>query len=149
MERRTVRSGCVLAFLLLQRLPLHAYGLGVLHLRLAEDVGMARHELGVDAARHGREVESGLLTAQLREEDDLEEEVSELALERLEVALGEGLEDLVALLEKVARERVECLLLVPRSLRAQPPHEALERRDGGTRVVSEGRCGGRFFGHGL
>ncbi len=95
---------------------------------LGEDVGVAEDELVVDAPGHVGQGETALLGAEGGVEDDLEEQVAELLLER-DVALVlvgaeqlDGVEDLVALLDQVAGERLVGLLPVPRALGPQAAH---------------------------
>jgi hypothetical protein len=98
--------------------------------RLAEDVGVARDHLVVDAAGERREVEVAALPAELGEKDDLEEKVAELPFKLAEILALERVQGLVALLEEVARQGLERLFPVPGALLPEPFHEA-----------DEGRCG--------
>jgi hypothetical protein len=78
-----------------------------------------------------------------REEDDLEEEISQLSLGGVPVLPREGLERLVALLEEVAREGLEGLLPVPGALRPEAVHETDQLGHGRARLF--GARGGRGF----
>ena len=92
------------------------------------------HQLVVDAPGHPGQVEPVLLTGQPGVEDDLEEQVAQLLFEvgvgrRRATAVierGQGVEDLVGLLDQVGHERRVGLGLVPRAVLAQRVHERLE-----------------------
>ena len=70
-------------------------------LRVAEDVGMAAHDLGRDRRLDVGQVEDPGLGGQLGVEHDLEEEVTELAGQRGRRARFERVVDLVRLFEQV------------------------------------------------
>ncbi len=95
-------------------------------LGVAEDVRMAAHELLVHAAGDGLEVARAALLEQEREEVDLEEQVAELAAERLVVAAMRGVGDLVGLLDRVRDDRARRLLAIPGALPAKLPGQLLE-----------------------
>jgi len=104
-------------------------------------VRVARDHLRVETARDRRQVERALLAPELREEDDLEKEVAQLAFQLAEVLRRERVEGLVALLEEIAREVVPRLLPVPGAFAPQALHQLhqLRRRasrlGGGARVL--------------
>ena len=125
VERRG-RTALFLALLALELLPLHADALGVPDRGLAEDVRVARDHLVVDALRDAREVEGAALLPELREKDDLEEEIAQLALQLPPVLARKSVENLVALLEKIPGEVAGRLFPVPRALVSEPFHERHE-----------------------
>src|SRR6185503_11621752 len=118
-----------IALLALDALPLReevALDLGAL-----EHVWMAAHELLAEAAGDVAHAERAFLVRELRMDGDLEEEVTELVAEPVEIAGVERLERLVRLLEEVwAQARVR-LLFVPRAPvgRAELLGDARHRRD--------------------
>ena len=88
---------------------------GGARLGVAEDVRVAADDLGGDRGLDVGQVEDAGLGGQLGVEDDLEQQVAELAGE---LGRGAGLErvvDLVGLLEQVLAERLVGLLAVPRA----------------------------------
>ncbi len=96
----------------------------------AEDVGMAVDHLLGDLAGDVADAEPSLLGRQAREEENLEEEVSELVAQRVGGALVQGREHLVGLLEQVGTQRLEGLLAVPGALAAEPLDERVEPIEG-------------------
>ena len=76
--------------------------------------------LAGDPLGDGAEVEPAAFLGQPREQEDLEEEVAELAGEGLRFALVDRREGFVGLLEKVGLEGVEGLLAIPGTVAAQP-----------------------------
>ena len=102
-----------------------ALGVGV-----AEDVGVAVHQLVVDAARHVGQVEPPLLVGQAGVEDDLEQEVAQLLLQVAQAAStrrpserGQRVEDLVALLERCGMSELWVCARSHGQRRAQRVHE--------------------------
>ena len=99
---------------------------GVAKLAVAEDVGMATDELGVDAAGDLGEVARAPLLEEEREEHGLEEEVAQL-VDQLGVVAGErGVGHLVRLLDRVRDDRPLRLRPVPGTLAPQPLGQFLE-----------------------
>ena len=137
----------------LQRLPALADPSRRARVRVAEHVRMAPHELRVHVAGDGLEVALAALLEQQRQEVDLEEQVAELAVQRLRVVDRErGIRDLVRLLDGVRDDRPFRLLAIPGTLPAELPGELLEvekrlrqahRRDPtGSRSGASGTAGG-------
>ena len=71
--------------------------------------------LARDGIDHVGEAEQRLLGRHLRMIDDLEQEIAELVLERVEVLARDRVGDLVSLLDGVGGDRREALLQVPRA----------------------------------
>ena len=110
----------------LQRLPALADAARRARVRVAEDVWMSPDELRVHVARDGLEVARASLVEKERQEVDLEEEISELAVKRLRVVRERGVGDLVRLLDRVRDDRDGRLLAVPGALPAKVPGQFLE-----------------------
>ena len=87
---------------------------------------VASDELLVNRARDRLEVAVAPLLEQQRQEVDLEEKVSELAVQRLGIVRQSGVGDLVRLLERVRHDRDRGLLAIPRALAAKVPSQVLE-----------------------
>src|SRR5262249_41807564 len=121
-----VEDAFALLLLDLQPLPVLAHAAGSLRLGRAEDVGMARDELGVDSLGDRLKVAGAALVEEEREEVDLEEQVAEL-VEQLGVVRGESrVGDLVRLLDRVRHDRFRGLLAVPGALAPEPLGQLLE-----------------------
>ena len=116
---------------------------GVVGARVAEDVGVAAHELVADGGDHVVGPERSLGARELGLEDDLEEQVAELGAELLAVAVVDGVDDLARLLEHVAAERGEGLLAVPGAAVGgeQALHQLDEAGEGAALLIGEGRRG--------
>ena len=132
LQERRKRLGDVVEdplapFLLaLQLLPAALDRAGRRQLGVAEDVRVPPHELGVDPSRDPGEVAGAALLEQEREEDRLEEEVSEL-VDELGVVAGHGrVGYLVRLLDRVRDDRPLRLRAVPGAVAPQPLGELLE-----------------------
>jgi hypothetical protein len=107
-------------FLRLDRLPVaHDVG-GASHLDIAEHMGVATDHLGVNAAAHVVDVEQAPLGGDLGREDDLEEEVAELAGEYRAVGVGDRVHDLVRLFDDVGLQALQRLLAVPGATVGRP-----------------------------
>ncbi len=122
---------------------------------------MPPDQLVLDPVRDAAQVAAPLLAQHQGEQHDLEEQVTEFAVLRLEVTGGHGVGQLVDLLHGVADDVARRLLPVPGALDAQDVDDALERhqllaekgvvelptgRDGddrGGRSGGEGRGAGR------
>ena len=87
---------------------------------------MPANELLVNLARDGLEVALASLLEQEREEVDLEEEVTQLAAQRLVIFRERGVGDLVCLLDRVRDDRPLGLLAIPGALPPQLPGQVLE-----------------------
>ena len=101
-------------------------------LAVGEDVGMAPLHLIGDGGGDRVEVELAPLARHLGVEDDLEQQIAELVLQRLGIVLGDGIGDLVGLLDGVGRDGLEALLPVPRASRfgiAEPGHDVQQSLD--------------------
>ena len=130
-----------LALRRLERLPARALR------RLAEDMGMAPYHLGGNRRYDVSQVERAGLLGHARVIDDLELEVAELVLERLEIAAADRVVHLIGFLDRVGGDRLEALLDVPFTSRlriAKPGHDRRQlgqRR--GRRCLFRDRPGGR------
>src|SRR5262245_18359943 len=121
-----VEDALALLLLYLQPLPVLADAAGSLRFGRAEDVWMARDELGVDSLRDRLEVAGAALVEEERKEVDLEEQVAEL-VEQLRVVRGERrVGDLVRLLDRVRHDRLRRLLAVPGAVAPEPLGQLLE-----------------------
>ena len=110
----------------LDLLPPHADGTCVGRRTVAEDVRMTPHELLVHVPGDALEVSSILLLEQEGEEEDLEEEVTELALQLGMVARNRSVRDLVGLLDRVRHDREGGLLPIPRAVSPEAARQFLE-----------------------
>ena len=97
--------------------------LGARGRRIAEDVRVALDHLARDALRDGVDAEPAALFGELREKEDLEEQVAQLVAQGLRGAAVERGERLVGLLEQVRLQGFEGLLAVPRALAPQAGDE--------------------------
>ena len=70
------------------------------------------------------DVEPAPLLREAREKDDLEQKISELALERLRAALVDGRQRFVGLLEQVCLQGFEGLLAIPGAILPQTVDQA-------------------------
>ena len=119
---------------------------------VAENVGVAADELGVDGVERVGEGEVAFFGGHLGEEDGLEDEVAELVAEVDPVAAIDGVEDLVGLFERVGLDGVEGLFAVPGAAigRAKAGHdveELVEFVAGAGGVVGHGWYEGSIGGH--
>ena len=114
---------------------------------VAEDVGMAAHDLARDRGLDVGQVEDARLGRELGVEDDLEEQVAELLGERRRRPALERVVDLVGLLEEVLAERRVGLLAVPRAAvgLAQPVAD-VGHRPRARRTAAPARSGRRYSG---
>jgi hypothetical protein len=92
---------------------------------------VAADHLLADAPGHVGDAEAAFLLGDGAVQEDLEEHVAELFLERLVGRPGaveppDGLDELVDLLDRVAGQALVRLLAVPRALVPQPAHDAVE-----------------------
>jgi len=112
-------------FLLLQLVPAAEDLGGVTEFFPAEDVGVAADELVGQFAGDGLEIEGSPLAGELGVEEDMEEDVAQLLLEGVVIALVNGLEELVDLLKDHGAEGAMRLLPVPRTTAraAQASHD--------------------------
>src|SRR5918999_3211235 len=101
-------------------------------------MGMAADQLRGARLGDGADIALAPLLEQEREEDDLEEDVTELVEHRLGVAAPGGIGELVGLLDGVRDDRSRVLLAVPRALAAKPPRDLVEASEGGLRVGVQG-----------
>lgn len=117
---------------------------------------MPRHELLDDARDDVVDREGAFTTAELRLEDDLEEQIPELLAELGAVARIDRVDDLAGLFQRVFAQGLERLFAVPRATvrREQPPHDGDEPGQGRTVLLLERRHGPglvfveSFQGHG-
>ena len=146
-ERRQRRGDVVLDRLLsagllgLEPLPVHEHLVGAAHLDLAEHVRVPMDQLLDQPLRHVVHVPPAVVGRDLRVERDLEQQIAELVADRVGVIGVDRLEQLVRLLEQVARERLVRLLRVPRAAarRTQPRLHADQVEE--TRSALAGRDG--------
>ena len=113
---------------------------------------VAAHQLGDDAARDVVDAELALGEAQLRLEDDLQQQVAQLFAVIVDVSGRQRVDHLVGLLDQVGHQRRQGLLAIPGASvgREQPLHQTdqlahlgagLLAREG--RQVGEGRRRGQ------
>src|SRR5262249_10560697 len=97
---------------------------------------MAPDEFRGDRAQRVGDGEPPLVGADLREKDSFEDEIADLAAERVGIAAIDRVEHFVRLLEQERAQRLERLHAIPwTALRAaQPRHDVDERLKGGTGV---------------
>ena len=95
--------------------------------RVAEDVDVAADELGLDLGRDGAQVSGLVLLQQQAEEVDLEEQVAELAVLLARVPAGDGVGELVDLLDRVRDDVGGALLAIPWALLAQDRRDPAQR----------------------
>ena len=113
---RLAARGALVGLLLLPRV---RSARAPLDLRVAEHVRVAPHELVADRAHHVGEVEATRLARHLRVEHHLEQEIAELVAQAVPVLAADRVVDLVGLLDRVGRDRLEALLEVPRAAAAR------------------------------
>ena len=101
---------------------------------VAVDVRMTVDQLVAQAVDHIRIVERSGFGAQFRVEDDMQHQVAQLLADALHVAVENGVGQFVGLLDRVAAQRLEGLLAVPRALCAQFVHDLQQSQ----------RCRGTF-----
>ena len=156
MPRRTER--CCAGLLLLARLDLlpllehfarRHLASCVDAFRRAEDVRMAADELGGDLAQRVADGEAPLVGLELRQEDALEEQIADLAAQRVVIVAVDRVEHLVGLLEHERSQRLDRLLAIPRAAAgsAQASHdvdEALELAPRGSACGAR-PCPGRLL----
>ena len=108
--------------------------LGRVGVDVAVDVRMTVDQLVAQAVDHIRIVERSSFGAQFRVEDDMQHQVAQLLADALHVAVENGVGQFVGLLDRVAAQRLEGLLAVPRALCAQFVHDLQQSQ----------RCRGTF-----
>ena len=106
---------CAALLLGLELLPVHEHLVGAAHLDLAEHVRVAVDQLLDQPLRDVVDVPPPVVGGDLRVERDLEQQVAQLVADRVGVVGVDRLEQLVGLLEQMARERLMRLLGVPRA----------------------------------
>ena len=97
-------------------------------------VRVAVYELVALGVGHVGEVEGSGLLAQLRVEDNVQQQVAQLLAYALHVAVGDGVDEFVGLLYGVVAQRFEGLFAVPRALFAQGIHD-FEQPLGGFELI--------------
>lgn len=105
---------------------------GVARLSVREDVWMAAHEFADQRPGHVVEVEGPFFSADLRLEDDLQQQIAKLVPVALGIPRFDGFDDLVDLLDGVRQERMQILRPVPRAAlwTAQLRHQRHEGVEG-------------------
>ena len=96
---------------------------------VGEDVRVPADELGLDVVGHAGEVAGAFFVEHEGEQHDLQQQVAELAVLRVQVAAGDGVGQLVDLLDGVADDVLRRLLAIPGTLHAQDVDDAFERDD--------------------
>ena len=93
---------------------------------VSEDVGVAPDQLTIETGNHIRDIEVARLVCHLRIKDHLQQEIAQLLAKISPIAPLDGVEDLVALLERIFPYGVEALLTIPGAAigTAQPCHDA-------------------------
>ena len=94
---------------------------------VGEDVRVPADELLLDGGAHAGQVAGAALAHHEGEQHDLQQQVAELAVHVLEVVAGDGVGELVDLLDRVGDDVPRRLLAVPRALHAEHVDDALER----------------------
>ena len=89
---------------------------------VAVDVRMTVDQLVAEVVGHVAEIERALFLAQFRIEHHVQEQVAQLLLDACHIMIGDGIGQLVGLLDSVAPQRIEGLLTVPGALAAQGVH---------------------------
>ncbi len=92
-------------------------------LGVAEDVGVARDHLRLQAPVDRVGVHRAVLFRNHDLEGEVQEEVAQLALELVGVSVPDGVHDLVGLLQEVGNERLGRLLGVPGTLGPKMTHQ--------------------------
>ena len=134
-SRDVVEDALAPLLLALDTVPLAAHLAGRLRHRVAEDVRVAADQLVLDLARHRAHVAGIALLEKLREEVDLHEQVAELAVLLAEVVLGDGVGELVHLLDGVRDDVARRLHAIPGALLTQDGDDAPQRDE---RLPGEG-----------
>jgi hypothetical protein len=99
----------------LQRLPVAHDLAGIGHVNVAEHMGVAVHHLGVYLPTYLLDIEPAVLARELRREDDLKQQVTELPGQRGSVTLVDRVHDLVRLFDDVGLQGFQRLFPVPRA----------------------------------
>ncbi len=142
---------------LLYAFPVGIYFLSGLRHEVAEDVGVAPHELGVKPLGHIGQVEVALLRGQFSVEQDLEEQIAELLGQRgvgrhrvrfRSIERGQGVDYLLGLLDEVLHQAGVALLPVPRAPLAQLGDQVSKRLDRRTDGLAAHPAGVGAFGFG-
>ena len=89
---------------------------------VAVDVRMTVDQLVAEGIGHISEIECALFLAQFRIEHHVQQQVAQLLFDALHIMIGDGVGQLVGLLDGVAPQRIEGLLAVPGTLAAQGVH---------------------------
>ena len=121
---QTARNTCqqaALALLLAQfeQLPILLYLLRGIGVKIAKDVRVAIDQLIAQSVGHRADIEQTLLVAHLRVECHVQQQVANLLLDIIHIAVGNCVHQLVSLLDRIATQRLEGLLAVPRTFFAQ------------------------------
>ncbi len=153
VERGAARLSTPGALLLLDLLPVAQHLAGAGNLRLAEDVRVAADELFHLEADHVFERErAGRRLRDLGVEDDVEQQVAELALELVPVPLVDGIDGLVGLFDEEVLDGLVRLLAVPRAVTPETADDGdevgVEVGDGGGAVFGREAEGGGIQGFG-
>jgi hypothetical protein len=119
----------------------------------AEDMRVPADHLVGDAADHGVEIERAFLFGHPGVVDDLEQQIPQLVGQVGRAAPGDGVGDLVGLLDGIGGDRVESLHDVPGAAGlgiAQTAHDRDQSVDAAVGIVDQqvGFGGGRRVGHG-
>ena len=80
---------------------------------------MPPDHLGGDGIDHVGEGEASVFLGHARVIDDLQQEIAELILQRVEIVPRDGIGDLVGFLDSVWRDGREALLAIPRTVRSR------------------------------
>ncbi len=97
---------------------------------VAVDVRMAVYQFVAERIGHIGIVEKALFLTQLGVENHMQQQVAQLLLDSLHVAVGNGVGQFVGLLDGVAAQRLEGLFAVPRTFAAQGVHHLQKPRRG-------------------
>ena len=89
---------------------------------VAVNVRMSVNQLVAQGVGHIAEIECALFLAQFRIEHHVQQQVAQLLFDALHIMVGDGIGQLVGLLDGVAPQRIESLLAVPGTLAAQGVH---------------------------
>ena len=115
----TQQTACALLLAQFEQFPILLDLLGGVGVNIAKDVRVAVDQLIAQSVSHRADIEQALLVAHLRVECHVQQQIANLLLHIVHIAVRDGIDQLVSLLDRIATQRLEGLLAIPRALLAQ------------------------------
>jgi len=116
------RTALAVLFAELECLPILLHLVGRIGMNVAVNVRMAVYQFVAQGVSHIRIVERPGFLTQLGVEHHMQQQVAQLLLDPLHIVVGDGIGQFIRLLDRIAPQRVERLLAIPRALAAQRGH---------------------------